>query len=72
MIKMGTVRAGKFIMCVVTWVIMSDGTEAPRKRIFKGITSVEGTKKEFKKINALLRKYPVFPPFDLSDMKEDD
>ena len=71
---MAIVKAGKFMMRIITWVMVTgdnygkgvDPDEA-RKRVFKGITGVEGTRKEFKKINAMLRKYRVFKPFDLED-----
>ena len=63
------VRAGKFMMRILTWVIVAPDTND--KSVFKGITGVEGTLKEFKKINALLKRYPVYPPFDLSDMENE-
>ena len=43
-----------------------DPVEA-RKKVFKGVTGVEGTREEFERINEMLRQYPVFKPFDLED-----
>ena len=68
---MVTVRAGKFMMKLTTWVIASkdlDPIEA-RDKIFKGITGVEGTKEEFERINEMLEKYPIFKKFDLENEK---
>ncbi|MCK4260818.1 MAG: hypothetical protein KAX49_17710 [Halanaerobiales bacterium] len=53
------------MMLILAWVISPQDVN-----VFKGITGVEGNLKEFKKINALLRKYPVYSPFDLSDMRK--
>ena len=63
------VKAGKFKMRIVTWALVMgekgmDLDEA-RKRVFKGITGVEGTTKEFRQINRMLKRHPVFKPFDL-------
>ena len=61
---MVTVKAGKFMMCICAYAIA-----APDKSVFKGITSVEGNLKDFRDINALLARYPVFRPFDLTGME---
>ena len=75
---MVTVRAGKFQMCLISWVIATNTNEATgkgldpieaRKRIFKGITGVEGTREEFEKINEMLERYPIFKKFDLGNEK---
>ena len=69
-----TVRAGKFMMCLISWVIATNTNEATgkgldpieaRRKIFKGITGVEGTPKEFAEINEMLGRYPIFKKFDL-------
>lgn len=54
------VRAGKFMMLILAWVIATSTVND--KTVFKGITGVEGSLKEFKKINALLKKCPISPP----------
>ena len=64
-----TVRTGKFMMLIIARVLVPQN--ASDKSVFHNITSVEGTLKEFKDVNTLLEKYPVFPPFDLSDLEED-
>lgn len=64
---MSTVRAGKFMMRILTYVLVSK--EMPSEeasRVFKGITSVEGTDEEFREINRLLERFPVFKKFDLN------
>lgn len=61
---MVVVRAGKFTMCIVAYAMSGDD------KAFKGISGVEGNLKEFEELNMLLEKYPVFPFFDLSDMRE--
>ena len=61
---MTVVRAGKFTMCIVAFAMTGD------ESVFKGISGVEGNLKEFKDLNILLKKYPVYPPFNLSDMEE--
>ena len=61
---MTVVRAGKFTMCIVAFAMTGE------ESVFKGISGVEGNHKEFKDLNVLLKKYPVYPPFDLSDMEE--
>ena len=55
------------MMRILTWVIVA--LDVNDKSVFKGITGVEGSLKESKKINALLKKYPVYPPFDLGDIE---
>ena len=69
---MATVRAGKFMMRILTWAMLADGknNESIKKKVFKGITAVEGTDKEFKEINSLLRRYPVFPHFEIRKIEE--
>ena len=61
---MVVVRAGKFTMCIIAFAISGDD------KTFKGISGVEGSLKEFKDLNKLLKKYPAYPPFNLSDMRE--
>lgn len=61
---MAVVRAGKFTMCIVAYAISGDD------KVFKGISGVEGSIKEFKELNVLLAKYPVYPPFNLGNMEE--
>jgi hypothetical protein len=58
-------------MKMITFVIASKdlGIEEARRKIFKGITGVEGTKEEFERINEMLKKYPIFKKFDLEDEK---
>ena len=60
---MAVVRAGKFTMCVVAYAMSGDDS------VFKGISGVEGSLKEFQDLNELLAKHPVYPPFDVSDME---
>lgn len=60
---MTVVRAGKFTMCIVAFAMSGDNS------VFKGITGVEGNLKEFQDLNALLKKYPTYPPFNVSDME---
>ena len=60
---MAVVRAGKFTMCIVAFAMSGDSS------VFKGITGVEGNLKEFQDLNALLKKYPAYPPFNVSDME---
>ncbi|MGB7533012.1 MAG: hypothetical protein WA977_08595 [Halobacteriota archaeon] len=59
---MVVVRAGKFTMCIVAFAMSGEDS------VFQGITGVEGSLQEFRDLNALLEKYPVYPFFDLSDM----
>lgn len=66
---MVTVRAGKFSMCLISWVIATDpkgelDPKEARKEIFKGITGVNGTPEEFEKINEMLERYPIFKKFE--------
>ena len=61
---MTVARAGKFTMCIVAYAMTGED------KVFKGISGVEGNLKEFEDVNKLLEKYPVFPFFDLSDMRE--
>ena len=60
---MVVVRAGKFTMCIVAYALSGEDN------VFQGITGVEGNLKEFRDLNALLTKYPVYPQFDVSDME---
>ena len=53
-------------MCLCAYAI-----SAQDKSVFKGISRVEGSIKDFRDINALLARYPVFRPFDLTDMEEE-
>ena len=64
------------MMCIISWVVVTNTNEATgkgldpieaRRRVFKGITGVEGTREEFEKINEMLEQYPVFPPFDIGE-----
>ena len=75
---MVVVRAGKFMMRLITWVIATNTNEATgmgldpkeaRRLVFKGITGVEGTREEFEKINEMLDRYPIFKKFDLGNEK---
>ena len=69
---MVTVRAGKFMMRLITFAVVVDGGdgkglewEEARKKVFRGITAVEGTPEEFERINEMLRRYPVFKEFGI-------
>ena len=76
---MAVVRGGKFMMRLVTFAVLTtkdedngyigeplDWEEA-RKRIFRGITAVEATTEEFKRINEMLRRIPVFKEFKIEE-----
>ena len=74
---MVVVRAGKFMMRLITWVIATNTNEATgkgldpieaRRIVFKGITGVEGTREEFEKINEMLDRYPIFKKFVLEEL----
>lgn len=70
---MAAVRAGKFMMRLVTFMLVTNDEilgkpldwEEARKKVFKGITAVEGTPEEFKRINEMLRRCPVYKKFEI-------
>lgn len=76
MSEMVVVKAGKFQMCLISWVIATNTDETmgkgldpieARRKIFEGITGVEGTREEFERINEMLDRYPIFKKFDLGE-----
>lgn len=76
---MVVVRAGKFLMRLVTFRFIMDGKvfkdplgwEEARNKVFKGITGVEATTAEFREINEKLRTCPVFLPFKIEGEAQD-
>ncbi len=72
---MAVIKAGKFMMRLVTFAIVADegkgnlgkglNWEEARGRVFKGMTQVDGTKEEFRQINEMLSRIPVFKPFEI-------
>lgn len=72
---MAVVRAGKFMMSIVTFKLLTNdeisgkplGWEEARKKVFRGISAVEATPEEFKRINEMLRKCPVFKEFETEE-----
>lgn len=73
---MAAVRAGKFIMRLITFMLVTDDKilgkpldwEEARKEVFKRITAVEATPEEFKRINEMLRRCPVFKQFEIEEV----
>lgn len=75
MIQMVVVRAGKFMMRIVTFMLLTDKSilgepldwDDARKRVFKGITGVEASPEEFRKINEQLKRCPVYKQFKIEE-----
>ena len=71
--KMVVVRAGKFQMRLVTFMLVTNGKilkepmswDEARDKVFKGITGVEATDEEFREINTRLKRCPVYKPFKI-------
>ncbi len=74
---MAVVKAGKFMMSLVSFAIVANESngnlgkgldwEEARKRVFKGMTQVEGTTRDFRQINEMLSRIPVFKPFEIEE-----
>ena len=76
---MAVVKAGKFMMRIVTFAMVTiedkdNGYlgkgldwEKARKKVFKGITGVEGTPEEFKQINEMLTRIPAYKKFEIEE-----
>ena len=72
---MAIVGAGKFMMRIVTFKLLTNKEilgkpldwEEARKKVFKRITGVEGTPKEFRRINKMLGGCPVFKQFEIEE-----
>lgn len=72
---MVVVKAGKFQMRLVTFMFVTNGKifkepmdwDEARNKVFKGITGVEATEKEFKEINTRLKRCPVYKSFKIEE-----